>query len=133
MTLHTQLRWWLASAGLLLLFSSEAAARNIFLNGKDISSAAGQRLDNVNIFISNNGDVFITAPQYQVHEQKSFSPLARQTPPPQQNADNHPRNLPSAAEMLRGAPQKSEVDQVSAPASHKLPEFQEKAGTRTAD
>ena len=55
---------------LLALASNLALARNIYLNGKDISSAKGQKLDKVNLFISENGDIFITAPQYQVYEEK---------------------------------------------------------------
>jgi len=70
----------------LLLMTTEAFARSVFLNGKDVSSAVGKKLEGVNISIAENGDVFISAPQYQVLEEVSYVPLGqdrKELPPPQ--------------------------------------------------
>ena len=116
----------------LLAFADVSLARNIFLNGKDISSAKGQKLDKVSVFISENGDIFITAPQYQVYEEKTFVPLAKA-----KNKDNkpsvaHPTGLPSASGMVPGA---TPVSKLSVP--EETEENQkgliEKAGTRFID
>lgn len=53
--------------------------RSIFLNGIDISSARSQDLRNVHIKISETGDIFISAPQYQVTEEETFLPLSSYT------------------------------------------------------
>ena len=84
--------------GLIMLFSSSAFAanplsittmdpkpvvagnRSIFMNGVDISSARNQDLRNVHIRISENGDIFITAPQYQVTEEETYTPLSSYVP-----------------------------------------------------
>ena len=57
-----------------------AGNRSIFLNGIDVSSARNQDLRNVHIRISDNGDIFITAPQYQVNEEETFTPLSTYIP-----------------------------------------------------
>ena len=57
-----------------------AANRSIFLNGIDVSSARDQDLRNVHVRISDNGDIFITAPQYQVTEEETFTPLSSYVP-----------------------------------------------------
>lgn len=54
--------------------------RSIFMNGVDISSARNQDMRNVHIRISENGDIFITAPQYQVTEEETYTPLSSYTP-----------------------------------------------------
>ena len=50
--------------------------RSIYMNGVDISSARNQDLRNVHIKISENGDLYISAPQYQVTEEETFLPLS---------------------------------------------------------
>jgi hypothetical protein len=50
--------------------------RSVFLNGIDISSARSQDLRNAHIKITESGDVYITAPQYQVTEEETFMPLS---------------------------------------------------------
>lgn len=57
-----------------------AGNRSIFMNGVDISSARNQDLRNVHIRISENGDIFITAPQYQVTEEETYTPLSSYVP-----------------------------------------------------
>lgn len=53
--------------------------RSVYLNGIDISSARSQDLRNVHIKISDSGDIYISAPQYQVTEEESFLPLSSYT------------------------------------------------------
>lgn len=79
------------ATGFLTLTSLAATSglRQIYLNGVDISSARSQELKNVDVQISENGDVYIMAPHYQVQEEDSFVPLSQyvsglNTPPHQQ-------------------------------------------------
>lgn len=61
-------------------FAAAAAtvgSRSIFLNGVDISSAKSQDLKHVDIHISENGDLFIIAPHYQVNEEDTYVPLSK--------------------------------------------------------
>jgi hypothetical protein len=57
--------------------AQSASARSVYLNGTDISSARGQQLKNVSIHINEKGDVFITAPHYQVNEEDAYVPLSK--------------------------------------------------------
>ena len=69
--------------GIALVFAAVALAaapagvRSIFLNGADISSARSQELRHVDVRIADNGDIFITAPHYQVAEEDSYVPLSQ--------------------------------------------------------
>jgi len=77
--------------GLLLSLSQAvpafgASARIIYLNGVDISAAKNQTLEQVNVRIDSQGNVYVEAPQYEVQHESTFVPLSRQMPP-------HP-NLP---------------------------------------
>tara|TARA_B100001059_G_C17259468_1_gene298197 strand:+ start:122 stop:496 length:375 start_codon:yes stop_codon:yes gene_type:complete len=115
----------------ILVTTNTSFARNIFLNGKDISSATGQKLDKVNVFISENGDIFITAPQYQVYQEKTFVPLAK-AKKRQQSAQSHPQNLPSASEMMgEDTPVSKQVKPKSI--YNEDSQLKEKAGTRFID
>lgn len=73
----------MASAlGFFLTSSPQASThatglRLIFLNGVDISAARGQQLKKVDIQIAENGDIYISAPHYQVHEEDSYVPLSQ--------------------------------------------------------
>ncbi len=57
--------------------AATAGSRSIFLNGVDISSAKSQDLKHVDIHISENGDLFIIAPHYQVNEEDTYVPLSK--------------------------------------------------------
>jgi|GEM_PF-1341443 len=73
----------LAAAALFFLAGIPGAeARNIYLNGVDVSSSRSQELRNVQIRINEKGDIFISAPHYQVTEEDFFTPLARVGAPP---------------------------------------------------
>ncbi len=58
-----------------LLTSSVIEARNIYLNGVDISGARNQELTDVSLHIDGNGDVFIAAKQYEAKEEDTYVPL----------------------------------------------------------
>ena len=49
--------------------------RVIYLNGVNISSVKNQELENVNIHIDNNGNVYIDAPHYEIGVEQSYHPL----------------------------------------------------------
>ena len=66
---------------LLVLSSTLSApsllARNIYLNGKDISSAKNQIMENVTLQIDRYGNIYIEAPHYEVLEENTFIPLSQ--------------------------------------------------------
>lgn len=60
-----------------LISAAPSGLRSIFLNGTDISGARNQVLKNVDIQITEGGDIFIIAPHYQVSEEDAFTPLSK--------------------------------------------------------
>lgn len=74
-----------------------AFARNIFLNGVDVSSSRSQELRNVQVRINEKGDIFISAPHYQVTEEDFFTPLSRLATPPQASQNSGSPELAIAA------------------------------------
>lgn len=71
----------LANAGSLSIASGEPkpvvnANRSVYMNGVDISSTRSQDVRNVHVKIDEYGNIFITAPHYQVTEQETFTPLS---------------------------------------------------------
>ena len=66
---------------LLVLTSALCApsllARNIYLNGKDVSSAKNQIMENVTLQIDRYGNIYIEAPHYEVLEENTFIPLSQ--------------------------------------------------------
>ena len=56
--------------------ASVLGQRTIYMNGIDISSARNQDLRNVHIKIDEYGNLFVTAPHYQVTEEETFTPLS---------------------------------------------------------
>lgn len=60
-----------------LITAAPSGLRSIFLNGTDISGARNQVLKNVDIQITDGGDIFIIAPHYQVSEEDAFTPLSK--------------------------------------------------------
>lgn len=69
------------ASGVAVNFAPAAFARNIFLNGVDVSSSRSQELRNVQVRINEKGDIFISAPHYQVTEEDFFTPLSRLAAP----------------------------------------------------
>ena len=57
------------------LLNGLGLARSIYVNGVDISGAYNQNLSKVDVHINSQGDVFIRAPHYEVHEEDSYIPL----------------------------------------------------------
>lgn len=47
----------------------------IYLNGVNISTIKNQTLENVNLRIDNNGNIYIDAPQYEIGVEQSYHPL----------------------------------------------------------
>jgi hypothetical protein len=50
--------------------------RSVFMNGVDVSSSRNEDLRNVHLRIDEHGNIFITAPHYQVTESETFTPLS---------------------------------------------------------
>lgn len=67
----------LLAAGAMTTGAGSLFARSIFLNGIDVSSARSQELRHVQVRINERGDIFISAPHYQVTEEDFFTPLSR--------------------------------------------------------
>lgn len=59
------------------LFASNCTGRSIYLNGVDISGSQNQELQKVDILINEKGDIYITAPQYEVFEEDHYLPLSK--------------------------------------------------------
>ena len=59
-----------------LSFVGITHARNVYLNGMDISSTRNQKLEKVNLMIDENGQIFIEAEHYQVQEKTSYKPIS---------------------------------------------------------
>ncbi len=68
------------SVTVLIGAAPAAQARNVFLNGVDVSSSRSQELRNVQVRINEKGDIFLSAPHYQVTEEDFFTPLSRLAP-----------------------------------------------------
>ncbi|APJ04720.1 hypothetical protein [Silvanigrella aquatica] len=51
------------------------SGRVIYLNGVNISSVKNQELENVNLHIDNNGNIYIDAPHYEIGVEQSYHPL----------------------------------------------------------
>ena len=67
-----------------------ASAKSVYLNGKDISSARRQALKRVDVRIDEVGNVFIEGPQYQVMEEKTYSPLQSKPELPVSKPEHRP-------------------------------------------
>ncbi len=81
-------------------------SRSIYLNGIDISSAKNQALNQVNLRIDAQGNVYIEAPQYDVQRETTFIPLGRQLP----GGARHPEHRsPSPLTQFPGAPMGSNL------------------------
>lgn len=72
-------------------------ARSVFLNGIDVSSARSQELRHVQVRINERGDIFISAPHYQVTEEDFFTPLSRvnSNDSASKVAESQPASVPS--------------------------------------
>lgn len=101
----------------LLTFSHQVFARNVNLNGIDISSARNQSLENVNIRIDALGNIYIEAPHYTVHQENTFLPLG---------------NNPSAAQNSRHKSPGMISSELSQTQGQLLPKAKQAADTKTA-
>ncbi len=57
---------------------SAAQTRSVFLNGIDISSTKNQSMQQVNVSIDSQGNIYIEGPQYEAQQETTFVPLGRQ-------------------------------------------------------
>jgi hypothetical protein len=55
--------------------TTDFPARMIYLNGRNISSVRDQQLEGVNVRIDAHGNVYISAPHYEVQESTHYRPL----------------------------------------------------------
>lgn len=55
--------------------TTDFPARMVYLNGKNISSVREQQLNGVNVRIDAQGNLYISAPQYEVQESSHYRPL----------------------------------------------------------
>lgn len=100
---HLSARGLIAGAIVLAILSTPALGRSIFLNGTDISNARSQTLDDVDIRIDEKGNLYISAPHYQVHQEETFVPLSRYAPDNTTMRHKGPKKLaPKKDETARG-------------------------------
>ncbi len=55
--------------------TTKSSGRALYLNGENINSIRNQILENVNLEIDSNGNIYIIAPHYEVNTDQSFHPL----------------------------------------------------------
>jgi hypothetical protein len=80
----------------LPLPARSAQARNVYLNGVDISAALSQTMKSVDVHIDEAGNIFIAAPQYHVKEEETYLPLSRNNTPLQPPVHQKPQALQPA-------------------------------------
>ena len=76
----------------LFLVGAPAHARSVFVNGVDISGSFDQSLKDVDVRIDHKGNIFISAPHYEVQEEDQFFPLSAVAP----------KNVPISSPKHRG-------------------------------
>ena len=127
------------AGGLLLaasvLFSTPVSARNIYLNGTDISSARNQELKNVRVIINEHGDVFLIAPHYQVNLQDSYVPLSKYMQGVHSPKHKKPSMLSKdqAKAMTMGAGKPVHKDPGEAPEAGEQRDLAEKPGSKSQE
>lgn len=127
-----------------LLTAAASGGRSVYLNGVDISAAKNQALSQADIKIDSKGDIYISAPQYEVQQESTFVPLGRQQIG-QSSAIEHKKagalhrkaQAPSAAEPAEELVSPSETGdtlsqpEASEPPSEARAQMNAKEGTRT--
>ncbi len=108
---------WPLIAALGLFPAGQLAARNIYVNGIDISNAQSQELIGVNVQINEKGDVFIVAPQYQVHEEDSYFPLSAAKMPRPSPSPLHQKPQELRAPQVGGRSEDEEPSPSARPSS----------------
>ena len=94
-----------------------SGARSVFLNGIDVSSARNQDLRNVHVKISDNGDIQITAPQYQVTEEETFLPLSSYSSKPPMPEHRPPQAMAAPKSPLEESERTSAKSPKEAPSA----------------
>jgi hypothetical protein len=75
-TIHFPVSLMLLLVGFVGMHAEVAHGRSLYLNGQNISSAYGEQLNGVDLYIDDHGDIFISAPQYQVIQESTQRPLS---------------------------------------------------------
>ncbi len=84
----------------LFMFAPSLWAREIFLNGSNISGSRNQTLKNVTLKIDGEGNIYIEAPHYQVNQENTFIPLSRWQKPKASPQHNTPGKIPDTQSKL---------------------------------
>lgn len=84
----------------LLLFAPSLWAREVFLNGSNISGSRNQTLKNVTLKIDGEGNIYVEAPHYQVNQENTFIPLSRWQKPKVSPQHNTPGKIPDTQSKL---------------------------------
>lgn len=84
----------------LFMFAPSLWAREIFLNGSNISGSRNQTLKNVTLKIDGEGNIFIEAPHYQVNQENTFIPLSQWQKPKASPQHNTPGKIPDTQSKL---------------------------------
>ena len=80
---------------MIYMSAPAALARNIYLNGVDISSAKHQLLEGVVVKIDGRGNIYIEAPNYEVSEETTLIPLSKWKTPMGKPTHQKPGPMPS--------------------------------------
>jgi len=99
-----------------IISASPSGLRSIFLNGSDISGARNQQLKNVDVRITENGDIFIVAPHYQVAEEDAFTPLSKYVQSMNAPVHKNPQKISTAESAPPVHSEPKALDKAVAPA-----------------
>lgn len=105
--------------------SSPLQARDVYLNGTDISSAFNQHIKNADIRIDGKGNLYISAPHYKVKEQDTYLPLSKffedTQPPAHQSAPAPAAVVPPPPAAVVPPPPAAAPTSMTASAVHTTP------------
>ena len=87
----------------------------VFLNGQGINSVRNQTLENVNVRIAEDGNIYISAPQYEVNVEKNYRPLIPQEIPTYNKEKPTPEFLQSKEGSKSDSEQSTQVATTIAP------------------
>jgi len=98
---------------ILIVPGSAFAARSVYVNGTDVSSARNQVMEGVTVRIDSDGNVFVDAPHYQVNEESTYIPLRRhanEARPEHRQGASLPAELRKMGVLPAGRPSDGSVD-----------------------
>ena len=80
---------------LTIIVSTSLLGRNIYLNGNDISNAKAQKLEDVDLLIDKDGNIFISASHYKIEVEENYYPLNKSQLYPNHKKRKKPTPQPS--------------------------------------